>query len=257
MSSLTRMLSVLDLFSREHTALTADQIAEQLDLSRTTCYRYIAELMHAGLLVSNGGVYGLGPRIIQLDFRIRQSDPLINTAEPILAEVARMTFSEGLLASIYNDQIINIHQTSSGARDDLRYSRGKAVPTFRSCSSKVILANLKPAKLKRIWNAHKDEEDVQQLGQDWAAFSGQMERIRKNRYWISQQEIEEGAVGLAAPVFFTPGEIAGSMTLIFHPEHFERFRPEALGQLLLASAQQVSATLAEQAVAAPTTEPDA
>lgn len=236
MSSLTRMLSVLDLFSKEHTTLSADQIAEQLDLTRTTCYRYIAELMQAGLLVSSAGVYGLGPRIIQFDYRIRETDPLINCADNILSELARTTHSMGLLASMYNDQIINIYQTASEDRAQLQYGRGQAVPTFRSSSSKVIIANLKPARLKRLWTGHHTDPDVQVLGADWPAFSASMERIRKNGYWVSRNEIEAGAVGVAAPVFFGPGEVAGSMTLIFHPEHFERFREEKIGQLLLSSA---------------------
>lgn len=243
MSSLTRMLSVLDLFSKEHTALTADEIAAQLDLTRTTCYRYIAELMHAGLLVSNSGIYALGPRIIQFDRRIRQSDPLINAAANILAEVSKMTYSIGLLASMYNDQIINIHQTAPLEKDDLRYSRGEAVPTFRSCSSKVILANLKASRLKRIWSAHQHEPDVQAQGPDWHHFSDRMEAIRRNGYWISKQEIEPGAVGLAAPVFFSPGEVAGSMTLIFTHEHFARFHEAELGRLLLDAARQASTAL--------------
>ncbi len=243
MSSLTRMLSVLDLFSKEHTALSADQIAEQLALSRTTCYRYIAELMQAGLLVSSAGVYGLGPRIIQFDYRIRESDPLINCADELLSEAANMTHSVGLLTSMYNDQIINVHQTANGERVQLQYSRGKAVPTFRSSSSKVILANLKPARLKRLWGAHREDPDVLALGADWPSFSAYMERVRKNGYWVSRNELEANAVGLAVPVFFGPGDIAGSMTLIFHPEHFERFREEEIGRLLLKAATAVSARL--------------
>ncbi|MCA6215560.1 helix-turn-helix domain-containing protein [Ideonella sp. B7] len=246
MSSLTRMLSVLDLFTKENTALTADQIADQLHLARTTCYRYIAELMHAGLLVSNAGTYGLGPRIIQFDYRIRESDPLINSADEVLSEVAQMTYSMGLLASMYNDQIINIHQTAPVARTDLLYGRGQAVPTFRSCSSKVILAHLRGSRLKRIWNSHQQEPDVQALGGDWPAFAALMEAIRRNGYWVSRQEVETGAVGIAAPVFFPTGEIAGSMTLIFHPDHYERFKEEELGRLLLQSAQQVTARLAQR-----------
>lgn len=245
MSSLTRMLSVLDLFSKEHTALTAEQIAEQLSLSRTTCYRYIAELMHAGLLVSQRGVYGLGPRIIQLDHRIRQSDPLINAAEAPLAEAARVTCATGLLAAIYNDQIINIHQTLPGARHSLRYSRGEAVPTFRSSSSKVILAHLKTARRKRIWTAHRDEADVQALGADWPAFEALMQTIRTNGYWVSRQELELDAVGLAVPVFFGDGELAGSMTLIFEPAHFARFQEPALAALLQDCARDVMQRLAE------------
>lgn len=234
------MLSVLDLFSREHTALTAERIADQLGLSRTTCYRYIAELMHAGLLVSNGGVYTLGPRIIQFDYRIRQVDPLINAAQEVLAEVATMTFSTGLLASMYHDQIINIHQTASAAWDDLRYSRGKAVPTFRSSSSKVILAHLKSARLKRLWSSHQQDEDVRVLGPDWPAFQRALEQIRLNGYWVSREELEADAVGIAAPVFFPAGDVAGSMTLIFHRSHFERFQEGALGRLLQDAAAQAT-----------------
>ena len=237
------MLSVLDLFSKEHTALSADQIAEQLGLTRTTCYRYIAELMQAGLLVSSAGVYSLGPRIIQFDYRIRESDPLINCADDILGEVANMTHAVGLLASMYNDQIINIHQTASGDRVQLQYSRGKAVPTFRSSSSKVIVANLKPARLKRLWGAHREDPDVLTLGADWPAFNAYMERIRKSGYWVSRQELEADAVGLAVPVFFGPGDVAGSMTLIFHPEHFARFREEEIGRLLRKAASDVNKLL--------------
>lgn len=244
MSSLTRMLSVLDLFSREHTALTAEQIAEQLGLARTTCYRYIAELMHAGLLVSNGGVYSLGPRIIQFDYRIRQADPLINAAQEALAEVATMTFSTGLLASMYNDQIINIHQTTSAAWSDLRYSRGKAMPTFRSSSSKVILAHLKAARLRRLWSTHQQDDDVRALGADWPAFQRSLERIRQHGYWVSREELETDAVGIAAAVFFPDGEVAGSMTLIFHRSHFERFQEPALGRLLQDAAGQATQRMA-------------
>lgn len=243
MSSLTRMLSVLDLFSREHTALTADQIAEKLDLTRTTCYRYIAELMNAGLLVSNVGVYSLGPRIIEFDRRIRESDPLINAATEVLAELSRTTGAIGLLAAMYNDQIINIHQHNPGSQATLSYSRGKAVPTFRSGSSKVILAHLKPARLKRIWTTHQGEPDVQAMGGDWESFRAHLQAIKAHGYWVSHGEIEPGAVGIAAPVLFPNGEVAGSMTLVFTNESFARFREEALGQMMLEAAARVGARL--------------
>lgn len=249
MSSLTRMLSVLDLFSRAHTALTAEQIARQLSLSRTTCYRYVAELMNAGLLVCNAGVYGLGPRIIQLDHRIREADPVINHGAPILAGLAAQTGAMGLLSSIYNDQIINIHQAGGEGLASLRYSRGMAVPTFRSCSSKVILANLKPARLRRIWSAHQTEPDVLALGEGWEGFNARMSAIRFSGYWVSHQEIDPDAVGVAAPIFFAGGEVAGSMTLIFQAEHFAGDREAEIGQWVLGAAQRVSDALQVQTAA--------
>ena len=58
-----------------------DEIAAALGLARTTCYRYVRELAQAGLLVSGGGRYSLGHRIIRLDHQIRECDPLIGAAK--------------------------------------------------------------------------------------------------------------------------------------------------------------------------------
>ena len=243
MSSLTRMLSVLDLFSRDHMALTAEQIAEELKLTRTTSYRYIGELMQAGLLVSTMGVYTLGPRIIQLDYRIRESDPLLNSAVDVLAELARNAGGTGLLASIYNDQIINIYQETPGGKPSLTYSRGKAVPTFRSASSKVILSNLKPARLKRIWAAHQHEPDVQALGAGWEAFLAHMQTIKAHGYWVSHGELDPGADGIAAPILFADGDVAGSMTLVFSNQSFKRYHEAALGEMMLEAVAQVTQRL--------------
>ena len=137
------MLSVLDLFSREHTTMTAEQIAESLALTRTTCYRYTRELSNAGLLVSDGGVFMLGPRIIELDHRIIESDPLLNAGRAVVTSLAESLGATGLLTTSYDDRIINVFEhEGSLSKLPLSFGRGTTMPTFRSSSSKVILASM-------------------------------------------------------------------------------------------------------------------
>ncbi|MGJ7530633.1 IclR family transcriptional regulator [Variovorax sp. GB1P17] len=244
MSSLTRMLSILDLFSREHEAMSADEIADAMTLTRTTCYRYARELTSAGLLVSNGGKFTLGPRIIQLDHRIRESDPLLNAGKNVLSELAGGLGATGLLATIYNGEIINIFQCGGQeAMDQVTYGRGTSVPTFRSSSSKVILASLSRARLRRIWSDHENEPDCLAIGADWLAFWQALQAIKRNGFWISRSELDSSLVGIAAPVFHKDGDVAGSMTLIFQAEAFGLFDTEALGARLLRAAEHVSTSL--------------
>lgn len=248
MSSLTRMLSVLDLFSREHEAMSAEEIAEALKLTRTTCYRYTKELAGAGLLVSNGGRFTLGPRIIQLDHRIRESDPLLNAGKDVLEQLSRAVGATGLMATIYKSEIINIFQC--GSEEAMRlvtFGRGTSVPTFRSSSSKVILAALSRARLRRIWADNAQNPDCQAIGADWLAFWQALQAIKKNGFWISRSEVDNSLVGIAAPVFYSDGDVAGSMTLIFKEEAFSLFDAETLGNRLLQASEQVTATLAERA----------
>ena len=81
MSSQKKMLAVLDVFTPAHPLLTAEDVMSRLGYSRGTAYRYIRELCDAGLLTRVGGCYALGPRIIELDFNIRQWDPVLRASQ--------------------------------------------------------------------------------------------------------------------------------------------------------------------------------
>ena len=131
------MLSVLDLFSREHTTMTAEQIAEALGLTRTTCYRYTRELSQAGLMISDGGAFMLGPRIIELDRRIIESDPLLNAGKAVISALAESLGATGLLTTSYDDRIINIFEHEGAlSKLPLSFGRGTTMPIFRSSARK-------------------------------------------------------------------------------------------------------------------------
>jgi DNA-binding IclR family transcriptional regulator len=238
------MLSVLDLFSREHTTLSAEQIAEALNLTRTTCYRYTRELSHAGLLVSDDGKYMLGPRIIELDHRIIQSDPLLNSARPLVIALADSLGATGLLSTSYDDRIINIFEhEGSPTRLPLSFGRGTTMPLFRSSTSKVILASMSRSRLKRVWNDHEHEADCQAIGPDWLSFWRALQEIKRQGYWMSTGEIDAGLSGIAVPILFGTGDIAGSLSLVFHVQDFKAYEPALIGARLRGAAAQISRAL--------------
>jgi len=74
MSSPERTLAILGLFSGERPIWQPDAINAALGYSRPTGYRYVKALVAAGLLHRlEPGLYCLGPRIIELDYQLRQS----------------------------------------------------------------------------------------------------------------------------------------------------------------------------------------
>lgn len=245
-SSLTRMLSVLDLFSREHTTMTAEQIAASFGLTRTTCYRYTRELCKAGLLVSDGGLFMLGPRIIELDHRIIESDPLLNAGRPVISALAESLGAVGLLTTCYDDRIINVFQhEGSLQRLPMSFGRGTTMPIFRSSTSKVILASMSRGRLKRLWKTHQDDADCQAIGADWLTFWKNLQAIKRQGYWTSAGELDAGLAGIAAPILFGTGEVAGSMSLVFAFDGFRNYDTQWLGSQLHGAASQLSRTLAE------------
>ena len=73
-----RILAVLDAFSEERLEWTIEELMFKTGYSRPTLYRYLKTLREAGLLTSqpNAG-FTLGPRVVEMDFRMRKSDRLV------------------------------------------------------------------------------------------------------------------------------------------------------------------------------------
>jgi len=92
MSSLSKLLSVLDLFGPQTLKIDPDTIAERMGLSRATVYRYVKDLCDAGLLTRvDAGSYGLGPRVIELDWMMRQYDPILLAGRELMHELSAQT----------------------------------------------------------------------------------------------------------------------------------------------------------------------
>lgn len=247
-SSLTRMLSVLDLFSRDHTTMTAEQIAEALALTRTTCYRYTRELSLAGLLVSHDGQFMLGPRIIELDHRMVQADPLINVGGPVINALAVAVGATGLLTTTYNDKVVNVYSYSGSSQPlPMSFGRGTTMPTFRSSTSKMLLAMMSRGRLQRLFNKHAQDPDCQAIGSTWLDFWRALQEIRQQGYAVSLGELNRGLAGLSVPVSYGSGELAGCMSLIFARAQFNRFDVAVLAPRLVAAADQIARSLSSVA----------
>lgn len=239
MSSLTRMLSILDLFSSTAMSMTAESIAERMGFTRTTCYRYVKELTEAGLLNNANGVYSLGARIINLDRKMRESDPLLQAGIPELKKLVRSTGGEGLISTMYDEQIINIHHESGPERLNLGFGRGQVMPLMRGASSKVIIATMSRARLKRLFERHLLAEDPS-LTEDWPTLWRYCQQIIQQGYWVSHEELHKGHVGISAPIpSGESGEATSSITLVFRREHYALFNESALGGALAGAARAV------------------
>ena len=132
MSSLERLLSILDLYSEEEPIWTLEQITSQTGYARSTAYRYVKELCDAGLLISIGkGAHVLGPRIIEFDRLIRNTDPLLIAAQKVIPQLYQ-EFGGGLLllSSLYGDKVLCIYQEPLIVDFKVSYTRGRPMPLF-------------------------------------------------------------------------------------------------------------------------------
>lgn len=207
-------MEILDLFDGGGKRWTPRDMMRRLSCPRSTLYRHLRVLLDAGLVSSLPDVgYTLGPRIAELDYEMRTSDPLIANGRPLLQALVRNIHGVGLLCRFYQDRVLCVHQEQDGAQFRSGYERGRAMPLARGAASRAILAHMKLAHLRLIYGRQSKQFTQVGLGKTFVDLQAHLRQIRKQGYCITHGEVTPGVVGIAAAVLDGQGEVIGSVNV--------------------------------------------
>ncbi|MEG8220725.1 helix-turn-helix domain-containing protein [Sphingomonas sp. HH69] len=211
-----RVLGVLELFSGDQAEWTVEEAAEALQLPVSTAYRYFRSLSKSELIVAYAaGRYVLGPAIIQLDRQLRLHDPFVTAAQPEMAKLAATIGGNAvvLLARLYHDKVICVHQEEVGKLNGISYQRGRPMPLDRGAASKVILANINAKSMRAIsdFKPRKGGGEERLIDDELRV---KLRQIRQQGFAVTEAEIDEGRRGIAVPVFRPDQSLEGSLSLV-------------------------------------------
>ncbi|SAK53905.1 IclR family transcriptional regulator [Caballeronia hypogeia] len=242
MSSITRLLSILDLFSETRPFLSAEDVGAELDCSIPTAYRYVRELVDAGLLVRfAGGDYGLGPRIIKLDYHLRVSDPLLAAGQPVMRELSEHSGFDIVMSRWYGNELVDTHRETHDTSLDLRYGRGRPRPLFLGAASKAVLSTFPKAKLAALFDQYPDDIAQSGLGATLEDFRASLLKIRRAGFYLSRDELETGVSALGSPLFTDDsGEAVGALAVIVPTQRLEFANLERLVESVKEAAARIS-----------------
>jgi DNA-binding IclR family transcriptional regulator len=161
--SVERAVRLLGFFSAEEPELTLPQMTERLGISRATTHRYAMALRRVGLLRYDtaGGIYSLGPRIVELAATALSGLRIIRIAGPHMERLAA-ELNETVVLSIWDgespivvrvadntDRIVHIIVRTGSRLERTDSAQGKVFLAFESDGSE-----LDPRELARIRKTH-------------------------------------------------------------------------------------------------------
>jgi DNA-binding IclR family transcriptional regulator len=255
-SILQRTLAILELFTEERLEWTPEAMMDALGYSRPTLYRYLKTLRETGFLVSLPGAgFTLGPRVVELDFLLRKSDPLILAAQPHLEALAERHPCTALLVRWFGNRILCVASECSTPNPVSSYPRGRPMPLVRGAIPRSILANLPRARLRAMIETHQAAFSAIGLGEDADAIHERFRQVRRAGVAIARGEVTPGVVGIAAPVFDASRTPIASLCITLAAERAPEARIPDLANEIRDAAAAVSARLSrhreETAASAP------
>jgi len=242
--SFARGLEVIRSFSASAPRQTLSEVAARTGLTRAGARRILLTLQTLGYVESDGKLFVLTPRILDLGFAYLSSMPMWNVAEPVmesLVEQVKESCSAGVLEGT---DIVYVLRVST--RKIMRNSLGvgSRLPAYCTSLGRVLLAGLPDAEVVALLQASLLEARTRHTLTEVDALLAKVQQARRQGWCLVNQELEEGLVSIAAPVVDRAGRTIAALNVSGQANRTTaRQMQEAMVPALRAAAAEVSARL--------------
>ncbi len=220
--------------------MRVDTIAEETELPVSSVYRYARDLVAAGFLESDEGIYRPGERLAQMARVTDWTGHLSQLGLPILIELAHESGETSMLAVRVGRSALVLDRVESSQAMRLSFQRGSLRMLYAGASAKVLLAYAPPTVVDDVL-AHSMVKLTQNTPTA-VSLRRQLANVRTNGYAVTYGEVDTHAVGVSVPIFHGPAFVCGLS--VAGPAHrLDEKRIRRVLSLIQAAGEQLSLTL--------------
>lgn len=247
--SLERGLSILGCFTSERPVLGIADLADELEMSRSTTHRYVTTLLALGYLEQGKSrKYRLGLRVTDLGMSALSSTGLREHAQPYLHELRQRTGFTACLAVLDGDQALLIDRARSWRRvqreRDLGLHPGLRLPAYCTALGKALLAYLPEQARAEVLSRTKLTRRGPNAITSKQALRIELERIAEDGLAVDDQQLSANMIEIAAPVRDESREVVAAVGIAASPTAISlRDLVKQLSPDLLSTASRISSQL--------------
>ena len=198
--SFARGLAVIRSFSAAAPRQTLTEVAGRTGLTRAGARRILLTLQTLGYVESDGKLFALTPRILDLGFAYLSSMPMWNVAEPLMEALVEQVKESCSAAVLEGTDILYVLRVPT--RKIMRNSLGigSRLPAYCTSMGRMLLAGLPDDEVLRLLRAQPLEARTRHTLTDPQALLAKVQQARRQGWCLVNQELEEGLVSMAAPI---------------------------------------------------------
>jgi IclR family pca regulon transcriptional regulator len=247
--SLERGLAILACFTPKSPVLGIADIADELDMSRSTTHRYVLTLTALGYLEQGAQrKYRLGLRVTDLGMSALNGTGLREHARPYLEELRQRSTYTASLAVLDGSEIVYVDRARSLRRGqsevELGLAPGSRLPAYCTAMGKLLLANLPDTEQREILTSTTLTKHGPNTITSKAALRDELGEVREEGFAINDEELAPELHSIAAPVRNEAREVVAAASLAAHTSTISLAElVDALSPHLVSTADRISARL--------------
>jgi len=198
--SLERGLAVIRAFDAAHPELTLSEVAAATSVTRAAARRFLLTLAELGYVRSDGRLFSLTPKVLELGYAYLSSLSLPDVAEPHLETLAAEVNESSSISVLDRDDVVYVARVPVSRIMAVTISVGTRFPAYATSMGRVLLAGLPADQLEEYLSRVRLQRLTSRTVSSLASLRAELARVKAQGWAIVNQELEEGLRAVAAPI---------------------------------------------------------
>ena len=213
MTSLARGLHVIRAFAGVDRRLTIADVSRATGLTRAVVRRCLYTLKELGYAGTDGRMYFLQPRILNLGYSYLSTAPVPIAAQPVLEEMSETLGEASSVAVLDDGAVVYVGRAATKRIMSVTLGVGSRLPAYCTALGRVLLAHLTDEQVsielsKVDWTQHTKHTVTSR-----SRLEELLVEVRQEGYAINDQELEIGLRSIAVPVRNVVGTVVAAMNV--------------------------------------------
>ena len=208
--SLERGLAVIRAFDAEHPSQSLSDVARRTGLTRAAARRFLLTLAELGYVRTDGKLFALTPRVLELGFAYLSSLSLSEIAAPHLEALVREVRESASVSVLDGAEVVYVARVPTSRIMTVAITIGTRLPAFATSMGRVLLAALPADERERRLAALPTHPLTERTITDPADLARELGAVREAGYCVVDQELELGLRSISVPVRDRSGEVVAA-----------------------------------------------
>ena len=212
-SSLSRGLSILSSFSNTSRKMTLSEVAAETGMSRATARRFLLTLVREGYVVTDGKLFDLTPKVLDLGFSVLSTIGVWDRARPFMERLSDQTGETCSAAILDGLEVVYVAGVQAHNIISVGITIGSRLSAVYTANGRVLLA----AQPEEYWdgiikNAQLTPRTPYSVTKK-TKFREVLEDVRDKGWSLVVEELELGLLSIAIPLRYRSGVLAGAINI--------------------------------------------
>lgn len=199
---------------RDHGPIGVSDLAERVDMPKSTVYVHLQTLRKHGYVVQTDGKYDIGLRFLETGGVVRRRNSLYRAAREEVDQLAAQVEEAANLGVEQNGRRVILYKSEFGEAIYDNTPTGEFTCIHWTAIGKAHLAHASAERVEEIVDQHGLPAATEHTITDTEQLFIDLERTRERGFAVENEEHRNGVAAIAVPIFDTRAdEIVGALSV--------------------------------------------